>query len=209
MSTGLELIGRRQIRVAHTTPFIGGLVCIWVLWSLIISESPFLSIAVILVTLLAIKLLWRPGEPPTLLLLVALHLLQVSTALVHANILGVNVNEMGEWRGIDREYATWVALGAVFCLILGMRLGQAGSAIWPPSLARAEARAWSPKVAFVFFLITLAMDIVFTRIQRVFGKSPSNIPRRCQHSMDWGLSGDLRVLIAKARAWLCFGCGRY
>jgi hypothetical protein len=164
MSTGLELIGRRQIRVSHNLSFIVGLVAIWLLWSLLFSESPFLSIAVILVTFLAITLLWRPGEPPTLMLLVAIHLLQVSAALLHANVLGVNVNEMGEWPGIDRVYATWVALGAVFCLILGMHFGQAGPAIWPPSLAKAEASAWSPKLAFVFFLITAALNTLFTRL---------------------------------------------
>src|SRR5262249_15927182 len=148
----------------HVTPLIGGLACIWVLWSLTLSESPFLSIAVILVAFLAIKLLWRSGEPPTLLLLAVIHLLQVSATLVHPNLLGVNIHPMGEWASLDREYATWVALGAVFCLILGMCLGQAGPVIWPPSLARAEARAWSPKAAFVFFLTTLAIDLLCSRL---------------------------------------------
>ena len=134
--------------------------CIWLLWSLIFSESPFLSISVVLVALLAIKLLWRAGEPPTLLLLVAIHLAQVSTSLLYANVLGVNVNTMSP-NGVDLEYATWVGLGAVFCLTLGMSVGQAGAPIWSPALAKAEASAWSPRGAFVLFVVTLVMDNVF------------------------------------------------
>ena len=163
MSTALELIGRRQIRAPHTPPLIAGLVGVWLLWSLVVSESPFLSIAVVLVTLLAVKLLWRPGEPPTLLLLVAIHLAQVSTSLLYANVLGVHVNTMSP-TGVDLESATWIALGAVLCLILGMSFGQAGAAIWPPALAKAEASTWSPKAAFVFFSITVAIDLLFVRL---------------------------------------------
>src|SRR6516162_10888784 len=114
MSAGLELIERRQIRASNITPIVACVVCIWLLWSLIFSESPFLSISVVLVTLLAIKLLWRPGEPPALLLLVAIHLAQVSTSLLYANVLGVHVNTMSSL-GVDLESGTWVALGAVLC----------------------------------------------------------------------------------------------
>ena len=116
--------------------------------------------------MLAMKLLWRPGEPPTLLLLIAIHLVQVSTALLYANVLGVHVNSMSEYK-VDLEAATWVALGAVLCLTLGMSSGNAGPPIWQPTLAQAEARTWSPKVAFVFFLVTFALELVFTELSTI------------------------------------------
>ena len=147
-------------------PVVAGVVCIWIIWSLIFSESPFLSISVVFVMAAAIKLLWRPGEPPTLLLLVAIHLARVSTSLLYANVLGVNVNTISP-NGVDLEYATWVALGAVFCLTLGMSVGQAGAPIWSPALAKAEANEWSPRGAFVFFLVTIVIDLAFTKVSEL------------------------------------------
>ena len=130
------------------------------LWGIVFGESPLLTIAAGLVIILAVKLLWRPGEPPTLLLLAALHLLQVTTALFYANGLGVHINSLSEY-GVDLENATLVALGAVLCLILGMSLGNAGPAIWSPAVAQAEAKNWSPRSAFRFFLVTLGIGLFF------------------------------------------------
>jgi hypothetical protein len=129
-------------------------------------ESLFLTISVVLVAMLAIKLLWRPGEPPTLLLLIALHLVQVSTALLYADVLGVHVNSISEYR-VDLEAATWVALGAVLCLAFGMSSGNAGPSIWQPTLVQAEARKWSPKIAFVFFLVTFALELLFKELSTI------------------------------------------
>ena len=156
----------RQIRASSNVsapPVIAGLLCIWIIWSFAASDSPVLTISVGFVAFLAFKLLWRPGEPPTLLLLIAIHLLQISTSLLHANVLGVNVNRMSYY-GVDLENATWVALGAVLCLAVGMRAGIAGPSIRSPAQARAEARAWSPKVAFLFFLATFLVDLLFKEL---------------------------------------------
>jgi hypothetical protein len=78
-------------------------------------------------------------------------------------VLGVNVNTLSS-NGVDLEYATWIGLGAVFCLTLGMSVGQAGAPIWSPALAKVEASAWSPRRAFVFCLVTIAMDLAFTKL---------------------------------------------
>jgi hypothetical protein len=130
------------------------------MWGLIIGENPSVTIAAGLVTILAVKLLWRPGEPPTLLLLAAIHLLQVNTALVYANLTGVNVNTLSEY-GVNLENATFVALGGVLCLILGMAFGDAGPAVWSPAVAQAEALTWSPRSAFRFWLVTLGISLLF------------------------------------------------
>ena len=163
MSANLQFIGG-QIRAPHTGPVVS-VACIWVLWSLIFSESPVLSIFVFVVGLLAVKLLWRAGEPPTLLLLIAIHLAQVSTSLLYANVAGVDVNTTSTY-GVDLDYATWIALGAVLCLTLGMSVGQAGAPVWSPARAKLEANAWSPRGAFAFFLVTIAMDLIFTELSK-------------------------------------------
>ena len=110
--------------------------------------------------ILAVKLLWRPGEPPTLLLLIAIHLVQVSTAILYADFLGEPVNSLSDF-GVDLQAATWIALGAVLCLALGANSGSAGPPIWQPTLAQAEAHQWQPKLAFAFFLVTFALELLF------------------------------------------------
>src|SRR5262245_33646359 len=105
-----QLSEGRQIRASSN---VGALIVIliWIIWSLAFSDSPVLTISIGFVAFLAFKLLWRPGEPPTLLLLIMVHLIQVSTAVLYTNVLGVNVNRMSYY-GVDIENATWVALGA-------------------------------------------------------------------------------------------------
>lgn len=130
------------------------------LWGIAVGESPSLTILAGVVIILTVKLLWRPGQPPTLLLLAALHLLQVTTALIYANLLGVNINSLSEY-GVDLENATFFALGAVFCLVVGMSLGNTGPPIWPTAAAQAEARSWPPRSAFRVFVVTLILGSVF------------------------------------------------
>jgi len=141
-------------------PLVIGIVFVGMLWGISFGESPALTILTGLVIILTVKLLWRPGQPPMLLLLAAIHLLQVTTGLFYANAMGVNINSLSEY-GVDLENATFVALGSVVCLILGMRLGDVGQPIWSPAVAEAEARNWSPRSAFRFFVVTLAIALVF------------------------------------------------
>ena len=142
-------------------PMVAGAVFLGVLWGITLGESPSLTIFAGIVTVLAVKLLWQPGQPPTLLLLAALHLLQVETALVYANVIGVHINSLSEF-GVDLENATLVALGAVLCLIVGMSLGNAGPAIWSPSVAQKEAGNWLPRQAFRFYVVTLGIELFCT-----------------------------------------------
>ena len=147
-------------RLLDPVPLVSGIVFIGMLWGMTVGESPSLTILAGLAIIVSVKLLWRPGQPPTLLLLASVHLLQVTTALVYANLTGVNINSLAEY-GVDLEYATLVALGAVFCLVLGMRLGDAGPVVWPSQVAQTEARSWSPRSAFRFFVVTLAIGLLF------------------------------------------------
>lgn len=150
----------RLDRLSQPVLLVSGVVFVGVLWGMVLGASPFLTLAAGLVIILAVALLWRSGQPPTLLLLATIHLLQVTTALIYANAKGDNINSLSEY-GVNLENATWVALGAVLCLILGMSIGNAGPAIWSPAVAQAEAKKWSPRSAFRLFLVTLGIALFF------------------------------------------------
>ncbi len=153
-------------RVSPPVLVVSGLVVIFIIWGIAIGESPTLTIAAGLVTIIAMMLLWRPREPPTLLLLAAIHLIQVNTLLVYANVTGVNINSMSlySYYGVDFEYTTFIALGAVLCLILGMSIGNSGHSFWSPADAQAEARRWSPRSGFRFWLVTLGLSLFFSAL---------------------------------------------
>jgi hypothetical protein len=145
-------------RLSRPVLLVSGAVFVAILEGMAVGESPTLTIAAGLVIILAFGLLWRPGQPPALLLVAVIHLLQVTTALFYANLLGVHINTLSAF-GVDLEYATLIALGGVFCLIVGMSLGDAGPAIWPPDVAQAEATNWSAPSAFRFFAVTLGISL--------------------------------------------------
>jgi hypothetical protein len=142
---------------------VSGVVGIFTLWGLGSGYSPILTIIAGLVTIAAVVLLWRPGEPPTLLLLAMIHLIQVNTALIYANVTGVPLNSLSEY-GVDLEYATLIALGGVLCLIVGMSFGSAGAPFWSPADAQVEARTWSPRSAFRFWFVSLGISLFFTEL---------------------------------------------
>lgn len=153
----------RLDRVSQPVVVVAGFVFIFVILGIAVGENPSLSIAAGIVTIAAVMFLWRPGEPPTLLLVAAIHLVQVNTALIYANLTGVHINSLSE-NGLDLEYATFVALGGVLCLILGMSLGNAGSSFWSPADAQAEALRWSPRTAFRFWLVSLVLSLFFLEL---------------------------------------------
>jgi hypothetical protein len=150
-------------RVSRPVFLVSGVVGIFTLWGLGSGYSPILTIIAGLVTIAAVVLLWRPGEPPTLLLLAMIHLIQVNTALIYANVTGVPLNSLSEY-GVDLEYATLIALGGVLCLIVGMSFGSAGAPFWSPADAQVEARTWSPRSAFRFWFVSLGISLFFTEL---------------------------------------------
>jgi hypothetical protein len=150
----------RLDRVSQPVLLVSGAVFIFIIWGLATGDNPLLTIGAGLVTIAAVAFLWRPGEPPTLLLLATIHLVQVNTALVYADLTGIPLNSLSDY-GVDLEYATFIALGGVLCLIVGMSLGNAGSSFWSPADAQAEARKWSPRSAFRFWIVSLGISLFF------------------------------------------------
>jgi hypothetical protein len=138
-------------------------VCIFVLVAAAISafgsHDPTLTLACGVVIALTVRLLWRLGEPPILLVAVGLQLSQVVTPLLRANFLGVPLQSLFDLG--DLTSATWFALAAMLSLVVGIWCGQRGTRAHPAQLLRAEARVWSPYAAFVFCIATILLGAAF------------------------------------------------
>jgi len=61
------------------------------------SPNPGLTISAMLLLAWFFLLLWRPGEPPILLLALGFQWLQVVTKVFNADLLGVPVNELNRF----------------------------------------------------------------------------------------------------------------
>ena len=87
----------------------------------LLTPNPLLTAVGIGVLPLLAVLLWRPGEPPILLLVVLNQWTQVFVPVLRANLAGQRVGE--DIRLPEMELAAWLGLLAVVVLALGMRLG--------------------------------------------------------------------------------------
>lgn len=128
--------------------------------SALASDDPSLTLACGFALALTIGLLWRLGEPPVLLLPAGLQLSQVVTPLFYANVLGVPLQTVSLHIG-DMTTAIWFALGAMVSLVLGMWCGQLGARPAVASVILREARAWTPRSAFLFCLVLILIAAVF------------------------------------------------
>ena len=87
----------------------------------LLTPNPLLTTAGIAVLPLMTLLLWRPGEPPILLLVVLNQWLQVFVPVLRADLAGQRVGE--DVRLPEMELAAWLGLCAVVVLAVGMRMG--------------------------------------------------------------------------------------
>lgn len=103
----------------------------------LLTPNPLLTAASVLTLPVLVTLLWRRGEVPILLLAVAYQWAQVTAKVFHADFLGLRVAEIGATPTVIES--TWLSLGALVILALGMRLALRG--MRPPRGAEAEAEA--------------------------------------------------------------------
>jgi hypothetical protein len=87
-----------------------------------------LAATALIVLLVGLALLWRPGESPVLLFLFAFPWLQASISIFHANWVGVPVAELSTKPG-DAQTAILLSLAGLLAVAIGMRLG-AGTWRW-------------------------------------------------------------------------------
>jgi hypothetical protein len=115
----------RIVPVAHRSlqvPVgIGLLTCI----GLMASPSPLVVLAVGIVIILVVLLLWRPHEPPLLLVPVLLQFMQVALKPVMTTIGDDSLQELADF-DVDLEPAALFGLAGVALFAFGLRMGAGG-----------------------------------------------------------------------------------
>jgi hypothetical protein len=125
------------------------------------SAGPNLDLAIASAAALVIGtgLLWRPGEPPILLLVFVFQWMQGSLAILQATFEGQTLDEYYLNSGLAAE-ATYLTLATLVCLAVGMRLA-AGPLVREIKVlaqhqsARGSARSWF-MVYVTFWLVGAA-----------------------------------------------------
>lgn len=83
------------------------------------TTNPTLTPAAIVILLVCAQLLCRQGEPPVLVFACGMQWLQAAGLIFYTNYYGISVAQAGA--GLPIETATWLSLGAILTLALGMR----------------------------------------------------------------------------------------
>jgi hypothetical protein len=87
-----------------------------------VGPNPLLALLSVAVLVVGSILLWRPGESPVLLFLFAYPWVQASTAVFHANWLGMDIAVYSPYIG-DMHSAVSMSLCGLLILAVGMRMG--------------------------------------------------------------------------------------
>jgi hypothetical protein len=130
------------------------------------TPNPGLTISAALLLCWFFLLLWRPGEPPILLLALGFQWLQVVTKIFNADLLGLPVNELNKYQG-NVEKAIWLSMIALAVLALGMRLALARYKSANADLARSEAMLFSPNRLWLFYLVSVMFSVAILTVARV------------------------------------------
>lgn len=120
-----------------------------------LTPNPLLTAAALVTLPALVVLLWRRGEVPILLLAVAYQWAQVTAKVFHADMLGVRITEIGATPTV--ETATWLSLGALVVLALGMRLALRGMP--PPRGGEAAAETERIPIGRAFWLYVVCAVI--------------------------------------------------
>ena len=122
--------------------------------------GPNTSLAVLALAVLVAGgyLLWRPGEPPILLLLFAYQWGGASISVFYSNAVGTDISEFSLWGG-QTARAALLSIVGLFFLSLGMRCGAGKSD--PGIGARARVLAASRPVEAWFRLYLIAFGVAF------------------------------------------------
>ena len=156
-------------KTQHSRRPIGASVAILAITGVIalLGDDPVLILACGFVAALAVGLLWRQGEPPVLLLAAGLQLCQVIVRPIYASLTGDRLESVSLLNVGDVTPAIWFALAAMLSLVIGMWCGQLGGRANIHALLQLEARAWSPRSAFLFFLVTVVLAMAFLQLENI------------------------------------------
>ena len=117
-----------------------------------LTSNPFLTSASVLCIAGIVWLLWRPSEPPVLVLAAGIQWLQVATKVLLADSRGVSVTSLSISRSV--EEAIWLGLIGLIVLSLGMRLGVSRLPLFAAARDEGEAAALSLDRVFQWYLVS-------------------------------------------------------
>ena len=128
----------------------------------LLTPNPLLTTAGIAVLPLLAMLLWRPGEPPILLLVVLNQWTQVFVPVLRADLAGQRVGE--DIHLPEMELGAWLGLLAVVGLAFGMRLGVGrGAALDDEATDRWSVQVKGTRLAAVY-CAALALALVLPEL---------------------------------------------
>jgi hypothetical protein len=152
------------------------------------SANPMLTACGLLVLPLLFAILWRVGEPPSLLFAAGFQWIQVFVPVLQANARGEPV---GSDFGPELETAAWLGLATILVLALGMRVGRGSRAIASREQLRERVAELSPGRLMVAYAFTLA-------IPSVAGAVAEAVPGLYQAVLGLGL---FRLMVAFLAFW--------
>jgi hypothetical protein len=136
----------------------------------------------VLVLVVGVSLLWRPGEPPVLLLVFGWQWIQASISVFQANWLGLDViNNTPE--GADTDTAIALTLVGLAIMSLGMRLGAGPERVDVPIAARHVAL--TQPISRWFWLYVIASLVAALALAFTWTVPGLSQPIQALASMKW------------------------
>lgn len=130
----------------------------------ILSVGPNLALSwlAIVVFVVGVSLLWRPGEMPILLFIFVYQWAQGSSKIFHANLMGLEVDALAEFFAAV-SFAIMMTLIALLALALGMRIGAGPVRAIDALQARFSAQQLSVRQWFRLYIIAwIASGVALT-----------------------------------------------
>ncbi len=125
------------------------------------TSNPILTPVAVVVPIVCGILLWRPGEPPVLVFACAMQWLQAPSVIFYTDLYGLSLDQAG---GPEFERATWLSLGAIVALAVGMRLALIRSGPSQYALLRNEAMRANVGAALTGYLSCFSIAMLAQRL---------------------------------------------
>jgi hypothetical protein len=109
--------------------------------------------------LLALLLLWRPGESPILLFIFCFQWVQFSALIFYGNWLSLGVQELNQQEGGNVERAIVLSQIALIFLAIGMRLGAGNQKLHESNAAKEIAGSYPISYFFRFYLVVFGIAL--------------------------------------------------
>ena len=194
-------VGERSPRFAMRTTW-------WVAFVVLAAAGFFatnglITSAAVLELPVLIMLLWRPGEPPTMLFACWFQWLQATAAIFYTNHLGITLEEA--FGSYALNMAAWLSMAAVLVLAIATRCGFIGAQKSEGDQIEAEARQLDVNKIGPAYVVSLVLSIALTIAGAVLG--PIRQPLLAFAALKWAFVFLLCYTVLTQRkgfGWLAF-----